>query len=291
MSNIKIRGSYFFDVRNNDGLSMEVMQKHVPSLFATEPHESRSQRYTYIPTIEIIEALIKEGFVPVQAMQAKPRIEDKLNFAKHLVRFRRRDDLGLAVPDHPEIISVNSHDGTTSYHMMNGVFRTVCANGLISGDLENNFKARHSGNIIQDVIDVAFKVVGYADEVMETVASMKGTTLKTKEQLLLAEYALKARFSVDDEDDDVIEATAIKELAFTPQDILKTRRFADNSKDLYTTMNVLQENIIKGGISAVGKDGKKKTIRTVNGIDQNVKLNKMLWMFAEEIRKIHGTAV
>jgi len=33
-----------------------------PSIFAENAHESRSNRYTYIPTIDVLDGLRKEGF-------------------------------------------------------------------------------------------------------------------------------------------------------------------------------------------------------------------------------------
>lgn len=281
---VKTRGKYFYNVRDNNGLSVDVLQDRIPSIFAEDAHESRSSRYVYIPTVQIVQGMVKEGFIPVQAMQAKPRIEDKLGFAKHLIRFRKSDELGLANPETSEIVLVNSHDGTSSYHLMNGIFRTVCQNGLISGDIENNFKVPHRGNIVNDVIEAAYTVVGYADEAMESLQEMKAINLPLNERLLLAEYALKARYNIDDED-----VEEIKEPPVSVPSILTVRRNADRKTDLFTTMNVVQENILKGGISDYDKLGKKHTTRQINGIDQSVKLNKLIWSFAEELKKIHGS--
>jgi hypothetical protein len=277
MTSVKTRGKYFFNVRDNQGLSIDVLQGRIPSIFAQEPHESRSARYSYIPTMQILQGMIREGFIPVQAMQAKPRAEDKLGHAKHLVRFRKNDELGLETPETSEIVLVNSHDGSSSYHLMNGVFRMVCQNGLISGDLENNFKIPHKGNIIDNVIEAAYTIVSKSDETMESLQEMKSIALPPPEKMLFAEYALKARYNIDDESDEVLEPPV------SAPSILKVRRVADNKGDLFTTMNVIQENILKGGIS----DGKKHTTRQINGIDQSVKLNKLIWSFAEELKKVH----
>lgn len=46
----------------NQALTMDQLQLAVPSAFATQAHESRSSRYTYIPTSDIIAGMIKEGF-------------------------------------------------------------------------------------------------------------------------------------------------------------------------------------------------------------------------------------
>ena len=285
---VRTRGSYQHNVRNNNGLTIETLQQAIPSIFALNPHESRSQRYIYIPTINILKGMINEGFIPVQAMQAKPRTTDKLEYAKHLIRFRKFNELGLVNPETSEIILVNSHDGSCSYHLMNGVFRTVCSNGLISGDLENNFKVRHTGNIIGDVIEAAYQILSYSEETMNSLQEMKQIQLLPKERLLLAEYSLKARYNISDEDEiDKTEVTAEKELPIPASKLLSVRRMEDNKQDLFTTMNVIQENVMKGGASARDKNNKKHTLRQINGIDQTVKVNKLIWSFAEELKKIH----
>ena len=58
-------------------LSFDEMHSLAPSIFAETPHESRSDRYVYIPTIQIVEGMMKEGFLPFSAMQARrlpPRV-------------------------------------------------------------------------------------------------------------------------------------------------------------------------------------------------------------------------
>jgi hypothetical protein len=276
-------------VRDNNGLTEEAIRERVPSIFAVDKHESRSSKYVYIPTIEVIQSMIKEGFIPVQAMQGKSRTEDKINFTKHLVRFRKKDELGLSVPESPEIILVNSHDGTTSYHLMNGFFRTVCQNGLISGDLDNNFRIRHSGDIIGDVIEASYRIVDESEETLEKISEMKNIILLPEERNLLAEYSIKARYGIADEEgveDSDNSITEAIELPIPAYKALTVRRYEDRKDDLFTTMNVIQENLVKGGISARDSKGKKKTVRAINGIDQNVKINKLIWSFAEELRKI-----
>lgn len=104
---------------------------HVPSVFSAEKHESRSERYTCIPTITLLESLQREGFQPFFACQARVRDPGKREHTKHMLRLRREGQItGKQVP---EIILLNSHDGSSSYQMLPGLFRAVCQNGLICG--------------------------------------------------------------------------------------------------------------------------------------------------------------
>jgi Domain of unknown function (DUF932). len=51
-------------VRKNNPLSNEELMRVVPSAFSEEKHDSRSDRYTYIPTITLLDKLREEGFEP-----------------------------------------------------------------------------------------------------------------------------------------------------------------------------------------------------------------------------------
>ena len=42
-----------------------------PSIFALEKHASRSERYAYVPTIEVLRALRAEGFAPLMVAQTR----------------------------------------------------------------------------------------------------------------------------------------------------------------------------------------------------------------------------
>ncbi len=48
-------------ISGREALDNEALFRHVPSVFAREAHDSRSERYVYVPTIEIVEGLRREG--------------------------------------------------------------------------------------------------------------------------------------------------------------------------------------------------------------------------------------
>ena len=69
-------------------LTEEEMHKIAPSIFATEAHESRSDRFAPIPTINVLRAVSKEGFKVVGVKQSKTRDETRRETTKHLIRLR-----------------------------------------------------------------------------------------------------------------------------------------------------------------------------------------------------------
>src|SRR5690606_26147536 len=125
------------------------------SIFATEAHESRSERFRPIPTIEVLRGLEKEGFVPVGVKQGTTRVPGKAPFTKHLIRLRHVDAMQKhAVGDTVlEMLLKNANDGTAAYDLMAGLFRIQCLNSLVAqtGTVDS-VKVRHSGDAVGKVI-------------------------------------------------------------------------------------------------------------------------------------------
>ena len=72
----------------------------------------------------------------------------------------------------------------------------------------------------------------------------------------------------------------------TESQLLTPRRWQDESGDLWTTYQRIQENLIKGGLSSRSIQGKRTRTRAVNGIDGDVKLNRALWVMAESMLQL-----
>ncbi|EDQ9668285.1 TPA: DUF945 domain-containing protein [Salmonella enterica] len=86
-------------IRRERPLTDAELMQTVPSVFSGDKRESRSERYTYIPTINIINRLREEGFQPFFACQSRVRDLSRREYSKHMLRFRREGPLnGKEVP-------------------------------------------------------------------------------------------------------------------------------------------------------------------------------------------------
>ncbi len=114
------RFGYANQIRRDRPLTHEELMRHVPSIFGENRHTSRSEHYAYIPTITVLENLQQEGFQPFFACQTRVRDQSRREYTKHMLRLRRA---GQITGQHvPEIILLNSHDGSSSYQMLPGYF-------------------------------------------------------------------------------------------------------------------------------------------------------------------------
>jgi hypothetical protein len=260
-------------LRSHEPLTNDQIRTVAPSIFADEAHESRSSRYVYIPTVTVLDKLREEGFQPFMVCQTRVRDQDKKDHTKHMIRLRHASR--IMDKEANEIILLNSHDGTSSYQMIPGVFRFVCANGLVVGESMGDQKVRHSGShdVVDDVIEGAYEVLRQFERVDGQRDAMRSQILRPYEQMALAEAALTYRY------DETKGAAPI-----TAAQLLTPHRIEDRSDDLWTTFNRVQENVIKGGLRGKNKANRRTTTRAVNGIDQDVKLNRALWVLAEALR-------
>lgn len=257
-------------IRRDCPLTHDELHQHVPSVFGEEKHESRSERYTYIPTITLLDNLQREGFQPFFACQTKVRDQSKREHTKHMLRLRRAGQInGQQVP---EIIILNSHDGASSFQLLPGIFRSVCTNSLVCGQSFGEIRVPHRGDVVEKVIEGAYEVLGVFDRGEEKREAMQSRLVPPPAQHAFAKAALACRFGEEHQ-------------PITESQVLMPRRWQDEKSDLWTTFNTLQENLSKGGLSGRSAQGKRSRTRAVNGIDGVIKLNRALWVMAEELQQ------
>ena len=270
--------------RKQTPLTIDEIARRAPSALATQPYAAMSAKYAHIPTLGVVQAMIAAGFQPFAATQSRTRIAGKGDFTKHMLRFRHSDIGVLAVGDViPELVLVNSHDGTSAYKLIAGLYRLICSNGMMVSDAEiDSINVRHTGNVVQDVLDGSRKLIADTRNSLGTVQGWSQLQLTDGEQHAFAESAHAMRFA----DSEGKVTTPI-----TADQLLTPRRREDVGNDLWRTLNRVQENVISGGLSAVQRDAggrrvRRVSTRRINGIDQDVRLNKALWELARKMAEL-----
>jgi hypothetical protein len=254
-------------------LSEDQLFQVAPSIFATQAHPSRSERFRPIATIDAIRGLRAEGFLPFSASQSVSRHVDRKPFAKHMVRFRKVDGQDtLRVGDNLlEIVLTNGNDGSAAYHLDAGIFRIACLNGMIVKSKDyGGATVRHTGEAVAKVIEGTYEVLKGAERALTAPQDWGRIELSETARRAFAIGAHVERFGADSE-------TTIE-----PEQLLIPRRQVDTGRDLWSTFNVIQENVITGGIQGGRRAGRRRSsTREVHGIDSNVRINKALWVMAE----------
>lgn len=257
--------------RSNVPLSNDQIAAYAPSVLAETAHESRGERYTFIPTVRVIDGLRQQGFQPFEVRQTRVRNITKREYTKHMVRMRHSSSID-SKGEVPEIILLNSHDGSSSYQLLAGVFRFVCSNGLIAGDVVEDVRVRHSGRVVDDVIEGSFRVLEESQKVISRIGDYKSVSLTVPEQRAFADAAIRLRWG---------DASPIHY-----DRLLTPRRWDDKQEDLWTVFNRVQENLVVGGVPGKTAKGRRMHTRGVSGVTENVKLNRALWTLADNMSAI-----
>jgi len=255
-------------------LTQAELMTQAPALFTEQPHHEVSDKYHFIPTIDVINEIKKNNWYPVSVSEAKVRDEEKEGYQQHLVRFRHFDDLLNPQENAVELLLFNSHDRSKSFSISAGIFRFVCSNGLVVADsVFESYKIKHLGERENDVAHAVANITAIKPKLMKKIEILESIELSQHEKESFARSAIPLRFE--------------KHLQVDYHDLLVPHREEDEKSDLYTVLNVIQENLIRGNISGSNiETGRRFTSREITSISKDVDVNQGLWDMAERIASI-----
>jgi hypothetical protein len=231
---------------------------------ATNKRDTLSDAYSFIPTTEVIDVLASKGWHPVAAHAVKPRQAENALTVKHSIDFEHDTLSDIGESERFRVKVLNSHNGLSSFQFFTGVFRTLCANGLIAGLAVPQFKVRHVGFTHDKVLVALEGTLQNTETVVQTIVRMKNAHIGGDQLRAIA--------------------GTVRETLETNYDfntLFRARRYQDATTDVWATFNRVQENIIKGGAQAliIDKDGRPqlRTQRAIKSIDRQIKVNRVLW--------------
>jgi hypothetical protein len=183
-----------------------------------------------------------------------------------------------------EMLLKNANDGTSAYDLMAGLFRIRCLNSLVTQTSTlDSVKVRHSGDVQGKVIEGTYRVLDEAKKALAAPQDWSTVNLNDDERMIFAESAHVIRFG---------DAEGETKTPIRPDQLLQVRRPGDQGRDLWTVTNVTQENLIRGGLHGIGRDAnnriRRTTTRAVQGIDNDIRINKALWMLAAKMAELKG---
>jgi len=252
-------------------LTNEQLKQQAPALFTEEPHYDVSDKYHFIPTIDIIEEIRANSWYPVSVSEANVRDDDKQGYQQHLVRFRHFEDLLHPQDNAVELLLFNSHDRTKSFSISAGIYRFVCSNGLVIADsVFETFKIKHLGERNNDVVHAVESITTIKPKLMKKIQTLEAIELSEAEKESFAKSSIPLRFD--------------NHLEVNHTDLLIPHRDEDTKDDLYTVLNVIQENLLRGNISGNNKDTNRRfKSKKITSIGRDVGINQALWDIAEKI--------
>jgi Domain of unknown function (DUF932) len=256
----------------NDTLSLQDVRDLAPAAFATVAHPRTSDKYSLFRTADIVDSLIEAGWSITRAGQDRGSLKRaNRDYTRHLVALSRPD---LTYKDERiEALLFNSNDGRSAFHFELGVYRFICANGIIDSSTNlAELELRHFGYNQEQVATAAHRIVERAPDVLAVIDAWKCKELTWEQQLRLANFASAVRFGSD--------------TPITAGALLTVRREQDAGNSLWKTFNRIQENALKGGLAYVKESRTRSGTRHMNtrpirSIRGNADINRKLWSAAE----------
>jgi hypothetical protein len=223
-----------------------------------------SSKFGFISSSDLVAQLEGQGLKLADVIESKIRKNKDLRqgYQKHVLRF----DTGLSnAHGNLQVLAINSHEGSSALTFRMGFFRLVCSNGLIIGsDLIPQIKVRHTANGLLKLNDSVEELMQWRTVAMDNIDKMSSKKLSSEEFEALVMNSAKIRMGEKFSDKIV--------------PLFETKRYEDNSRDLFTVFNVIQENVMRTGFYALNKDTNTTTkIRAIKGVNASLELNTALY--------------
>ncbi|TDO10669.1 MULTISPECIES: DUF932 domain-containing protein [Halomonas] len=264
-------------------LTHDQLHRVAQAIFAQQPDQAVSERYGFVPTINVVDALQAEGWYPVRAQQTNVRQMERQSVARHLIRFRQDPDRQISVGDSvTELVLTNSHDRSAAFQLDLGLFRLICLNGMVTpvGDV-GGIRVRHGKQIVDEILEGSIQLSHQVPRIAEGVEAFRSTLVSQDEAQLFAETALSLRYG-----DDWQQTSPVQ-----PGALLEARRTEDANGSLWSVFNRTQENLFKGGLRGRSATGRRTRTRPIHSVTEDVRLNRALWTLAERFADLKGATI
>ncbi len=251
------------------------------SFVQDQKHGTKSDRFQAIKPALIAEVLDGHGFDLVHLKTGKAKTQDRADFQTTVARYRSRDQFSIDGLGFDIIFKVPHLYG--SLQGVLGLFRGTCANQLNVGTHFESVKVKHLGNPYQELDSLIPRLVAQRQKLVETVQLMQARDVTPSELVALAQDVAAIRLA---------DVKGLQKVEVT--DLLKVRRQDDAKNDLFSCLNVIQENVLRYGIryqiENVDDNGntqrQNRTARKVR--EESVKaieLNASIWDAATKLLK------
>ena len=232
--------------------------------------ETTTDKYMFIDTAKVVQDMLDLGYEVADFRRPKARTRAG-QFSVHEVDFRRPQDLAKKAHEAPRVIFMNSYDGSKRAQFIAGLIRFACSNGLVIGDMIQHQKFLHLGDHADDLLEGLKVIAEDTAKAFDAIEGYRKVTPSKADLRKMAAEALALRFPDE-------ETRPIAEL----DDLLQVRREEDLRPDLWTKWNVLQENILRGGVPMRTASGKLRLSGPVGNIERSNQLNSSLWNLLDE---------
>lgn len=245
-------------------LSIETLKQVTPSVFATSPSPKMSQKYTFVPTIEIVENFDREGWKVYSAKQVGSG-----QYAQHELRLRN-GGLPNVGDSLIEAVIRNSHNGLSAFSVSSGLHRLVCSNGLtVPTSVADSISVKHMKFDMGMVREITDQFAERLPVIQRSVGKMETTFLDDERLIDFVNKSALIRW----------EKGSLPKI--NVEDFLRPERDGDVGNSVWKTFNVIQEKFVRGGLKYQSNKGRFTSMKELKNFQNINKINTNLWELAE----------
>ena len=211
------------------------------------------QKPFYIPTLDAVEMLQNDGWlIKGVAEQRAGNRKIKSNY----VQMQHPDFSILDKKGKTEALASitisNSINGNNPLSLHLGAFRLVCSNGAVRKDTAAESNIKHTEINYRQLPELIAKLNNKAMVLSDVISNMRNIQLSSDDIKKFAFEAARLRF------DDLTDVNI--------DDVFKVNRIEDESNDLWTVFNRIQENLTAD----------------ISNFSNDIKLNQQLFSLADQ---------
>ena len=245
-------------------ITTDILKTIAPSVFATSPSVKMSNKYTFVPTMDILENFDREGWYVSSASQVGRGLH-----SKHELRLRNGQfpEVGDSLI---EAIIRNSHDGTTTFSVSAGLYRLVCSNGLtVPTSISDKISVRHMKFDMDTVREITDQFAERLPVIQNSVSKMESSFLNEERTVDFVNKSALIRW----------DKGSIPKI--NVEDFIRPLRHEDNGNTVWKTFNVIQEKFVRGGLKYQSEKGRVTSMKQLKDFQAVNKINTNLWELAE----------
>jgi hypothetical protein len=248
-------------------ITKEQLKNLAPAVFS-DKSVGTSDKYVFVSTIKLIDDFEKLGWYPVFTQNVKARKGTGI-YGKHLIRFAHISNLNSTEELIPEIVWINSHNRTSKAILGLGMYRSVCGNGLIVSQYEfGSFNKRHMYFTFEELEEAVNQLTSDYTKLLDKIKAYQQVYLTNGQKHNFANTAIQM----------IYNENAHK---YEADNFLAPQRLEDESNDIFTIMNIVQEWLLKGGVKYLTKKGERYS-RVIRSIDRTIFVTTVLWNLMEQ---------
>ncbi len=245
-------------------ITTDILKTITPSVFATSPSTKMSNKYTFVPTMDILENFDREGWHVASASQVGRGLHSKHELRLRNGQFPQVGDSLI------EAIIRNSHDGTTTFSVSAGLYRLVCSNGLtVPTSISDKISVRHMKFDMDTVREITDQFAERLPVIQDSVGKMETSFLNEERTVDFVNKSALIRW----------EKGSIPKI--NVEDFIRPLRHEDNGNTVWKTFNVIQEKFVRGGLKYQSEKGRVTSMKQLKDFQAVNKINTNLWELAE----------